>query len=173
MLQRLASLPQLAFSPAKKAKIAVGILQQRIDANGFLILRSCLCILPRLDEQYSAKIADTRILRILTFRGRELRKRVPQPIFFQCRQPSLERIILLGLSKLNQTPAGCARCAGPRIEPENNSCYGSWADLVITPRRSVCFSSFSCDSRFSVVDIANSCAAFSFSPNAWYTLASL
>src|SRR5882672_11463421 len=54
-----------------------------------------------------------------------------------------------------------------RIRSGSMSCYGSSTDRVISPRRSVCFSSFLCDSPFNAVERANSRVAFSFSPNAW------
>jgi len=173
MQQRFLEPDQLVFSPSQKAKIAIGILEQRIEANRFLDTpRPASAFFPI----WTSKIP--RKLRIRPFSGCSRSavvnstKRVLQPVFFQRRQPSL-KMHLPGQSVGIQPTEDNLRTVRPgqRCQAENQiqkiaHLMDLLQILVTSPRRSVCFSSFSCDSRFKAVEMANSCAAFSFSPKA-------
>src|SRR5712664_695239 len=87
-LQRCASWFELAFGPFEKSQIAIGIFEERIQANRFEILGGSLAILAQLGKHDPAKIANACVVRALTFRNSELRRQRQADSLSAPRDPS-------------------------------------------------------------------------------------
>src|SRR3981081_3264361 len=176
--QRLAGRPELMFGPSEKSEVAIGIFEQRIEAIRFLIFGGSLGIFAHPDEQDPAKVTNTRVIGVFTFRAAELYQGILKPILFERGEAPLKCIprrsnLIGGFTgrrganrNYTRTKTENENREGVHVIFVSSSSQRSSADLVTSPKRSVFFSSLSWDSRFRAVDRANSCAAFAFSPRA-------
>jgi hypothetical protein len=60
------------FGPSEKSEVAIGVLEERIEAIRLLILGGSLGIFSHPGEQDPAKVTNTRVIGVFAFRPAEL-----------------------------------------------------------------------------------------------------
>jgi hypothetical protein len=71
------------LGPRKVPQIPVRVLQERVQANGLLVLGTSLRVLAQASEDDPSKIVDSRVIGVLAFCGGKFYERFLRSILLQ------------------------------------------------------------------------------------------
>jgi hypothetical protein len=66
---------EVVLGPLKVPEIPVRVLQERVQADGLLVLGTSLGVLAQASEDDPSKIVDSRVVRVLAFGGGKFHER--------------------------------------------------------------------------------------------------